>query len=186
MTSSPTPDLASLAQQQRLHDSYDYEGKISSLSPTKPQYHFQTSPPISAPSQYTPLAVGQLSLKKPVRSGLPVVSLIAFDLLPCPQTHPLSQQWLEASQDHRSLSPNNTSDFSSSGGSPPLGHLSPNLIPTSANTATPVVSAAMTPNPDDEIIPTAIVIKNIPFNVKRETLLDIIVRPFLLLFSCQI
>jgi hypothetical protein len=31
-------------------------------------------------------------------------------------------------------------------------------------------------NPDDEIIPTAIVIKNIPFNVKRETLLDIIVR----------
>ena len=28
---------------------------------------------------------------------------------------------------------------------------------------------------DDEIIPTAIVIKNIPFNVKRETLLDIIV-----------
>lgn len=29
---------------------------------------------------------------------------------------------------------------------------------------------------DDEIIPTAIVIKNIPFNVKRETLLDIIVR----------
>lgn len=34
-----------------------------------------------------------------------------------------------------------------------------------------------TPNQglDDEIIPTAIVIKNIPFNVKRETLLDIIV-----------
>lgn len=28
---------------------------------------------------------------------------------------------------------------------------------------------------DDEIIPTAIVIKNIPFTVKRETLLDIIV-----------
>lgn len=32
-----------------------------------------------------------------------------------------------------------------------------------------------TPGGDDEIIPTAIVIKNIPFNVKRETLLDIIV-----------
>jgi len=31
------------------------------------------------------------------------------------------------------------------------------------------------PTGDDEIIPTAIVIKNIPFNVKRETLLDIIV-----------
>jgi hypothetical protein len=39
-------------------------------------------------------------------------------------------------------------------------------------------AASMTPgsvNPDDDIIPTAIVIKNIPFNVKRETLLDIIV-----------
>ena len=39
-------------------------------------------------------------------------------------------------------------------------------------------AAPMTPgsaNPDDDIIPTAIVIKNIPFNVKRETLLDIIV-----------
>lgn len=33
-----------------------------------------------------------------------------------------------------------------------------------------------TPLGDDEVIPTAIVIKNIPFNVKRETLLDIIVR----------
>lgn len=33
-------------------------------------------------------------------------------------------------------------------------------------------------NPDDEVIPTAIVIKNIPFNVKRETLLDIIVSLF--------
>lgn len=30
----------------------------------------------------------------------------------------------------------------------------------------------------DEVIPTAIVIKNIPFNVKRETLLDIIVCTF--------
>lgn len=28
---------------------------------------------------------------------------------------------------------------------------------------------------DDDVIPTAIVIKNIPFNVKREMLLDIIV-----------
>lgn len=39
-------------------------------------------------------------------------------------------------------------------------------------------AAPMTPGsviPDDDIIPTAIVIKNIPFNVKRETLLDIIV-----------
>lgn len=36
---------------------------------------------------------------------------------------------------------------------------------------------------DDEIIPTAIVIKNIPFNVKRETLLDIIVRTAVLFFD---
>lgn len=43
-----------------------------------------------------------------------------------------------------------------------------------------------TPGLDDEIIPTAIVIKNIPFNVKRETLLDIIVSclvPLLFFFS---
>jgi hypothetical protein len=44
---------------------------------------------------------------------------------------------------------------------------------------------------EDEIIPTAIVIKNIPFNVKRETLLDIIVSESLvfavswnILYSC--
>ena len=46
-----------------------------------------------------------------------------------------------------------------------MGHvLTPNIAP-----ATPAQGL------DDEIIPTAIVIKNIPFNVKRETLLDIIV-----------
>ncbi|KAG5637717.1 hypothetical protein H0H81_003481 [Sphagnurus paluster] len=45
-----------------------------------------------------------------------------------------------------------------------MGHLNPPSM------------APSTPgqNPDDEVIPTAIVIKNIPFNVKRETLLDII------------
>ncbi len=40
----------------------------------------------------------------------------------------------------------------------------------------PIAPTTPIQNPDDEIIPTAIVIKNIPFNVKRETLLDIIVR----------
>ena len=41
----------------------------------------------------------------------------------------------------------------------------------------PTINTPGTPSQgqDDEIIPTAIVIKNIPFNVKRETLLDIIV-----------
>jgi len=35
---------------------------------------------------------------------------------------------------------------------------------------------AAQPGGEDDIIPTAIVIKNIPFSVKRETLLEIIVR----------
>lgn len=47
-----------------------------------------------------------------------------------------------------------------------MGHLNP----------PPMAPSTPSQNPDDEVIPTAIVIKNIPFNVKRETLLDIIVR----------
>jgi len=67
--------------------------------------------------------------------------------------------------DNRPLSPHNNSDFSSSGSSPPLGHMTvPSLGPSTPSQ-----------NTEDEIIPTAIVVKNIPFNVKRETLLDIIV-----------
>ncbi|KAF9070404.1 hypothetical protein BDP27DRAFT_1220767 [Rhodocollybia butyracea] len=141
MTSSP-PDISSLSlSQQRLHDSYDYEGS----SGNRPQYHFATSPGIPIQSQYNPLTTGQSPLKnKPVRGGLPT-------------------QWLDNSSDSRSLSPHNNSDFSSAGGSPPMSHLSPPIGPTTPSQ-----------NPDDEIIPTAIVIKNIPFNVKRETLLDII------------
>ncbi|KAJ3896678.1 hypothetical protein GG344DRAFT_36053 [Lentinula edodes] len=144
MTGSP-PDISSLSltsQQQRLHDSYDYEGS----SGNRPQYHFATSPGISIQSQYNPLTTGQSPLKKPVRGGLP-------------------SQWLDNSSDSRSLSPHNNSDFSSAGGSPPMSHLSP----------PPIAPTTPSQNPDDEIIPTAIVIKNIPFNVKRETLLDIIV-----------
>jgi len=60
------------------------------------------------------------------------------------------------------MSPPQTSDISS-GGSPPLVNQ-------------PVLNGTQQSGIDDEIIPTAIVIKNIPFNVKRETLLDIIVR----------
>ncbi|KAJ7236711.1 hypothetical protein B0H12DRAFT_1238415 [Mycena haematopus] len=78
-----------------------------------------------------------------------------------PLRNPLPTQWLDNS-DNRSLSPHNNSDFSSAGGSPP-----PNL-------QSPPVAASPSQNTDDEVIPTAIVIKNIPFNVKRETLLDII------------
>lgn len=78
------------------------------------------------------------------------------------------QQWLDSQtslSDSRSLSPPQASDLSS-GGSPPMSHLSPQNLQSS-------VSGQLV---EDEIIPTAIVIKNIPFNVKRETLLDIIVR----------
>ena len=57
-----------------------------------------------------------------------------------------------------------------------MGHISSALQPTGTPTAPGQPG-------DDEIIPTAIVIKNIPFNVKRETLLDIIVR-FSFCFGC--
>ncbi|KAF5372936.1 hypothetical protein D9758_001738 [Tetrapyrgos nigripes] len=140
-TPSDNMDIStlSLGSQQRLHDSYDYEG------PNRNQYHFATSPGIPIQSQYNPLTSGQSPLKKPVRSGLPA-------------------QWLDNTSDSRSLSPQNNSDFSSAGGSPPMSHLSP----------PPVAPTTPSQNIDDEVIPTAIVIKNIPFNVKRETLLDII------------
>lgn len=49
-----------------------------------------------------------------------------------------------------------------------MGHLS----------TSPMPPAAQTQISEDEIIPTAIVIKNIPFNVKRETLLGLIVSLF--------
>lgn len=52
-------------------------------------------------------------------------------------------------------------------------------FPPGIPVATPSTQLATS---DDEIIPTAIVIKNIPFNVKRETLLDIIVSYFKNLF----
>ncbi|PPQ78180.1 hypothetical protein CVT25_015513 [Psilocybe cyanescens] len=143
MSNSP-PDISSLtlnsrASQQHLHDSYDYEGRS--------QFHFATTQGLQQ-SPYNPLSsIAQSPLKnKPVRSALPT-------------------QWLDNnSSDSRSLSPHNNSDFSSGGGSPPLGHLSNSMGP-----GTPAQT-----NPDDDVIPTAIVIKNIPFNVKRETLLDII------------
>ncbi|KAJ7445797.1 hypothetical protein B0H11DRAFT_2086919 [Mycena galericulata] len=155
MTSSP-PDISSLSlssSHQRLH--HDYDSYEDNLnSGTRPQYHFATSPGIPVQSQYNPLTVGQSPLKsKPLRGALPT-------------------QWLDNS-DNRSLSPHNNSDFSSAGGSPPpVAHLS-----------SPPIAASPSQNADDEVIPTAIVIKNIPFNVKRETLLDIIVRLLRLLLS---
>lgn len=162
MTTSPTPDLAALSlnTQQRLNDSYDYDGPVSANG--RQQYQFT---PISAQSPYNPLNMTPSPLKvKPTRGGLPSVCISTASRL---SALTLPQQWLDNAvsvPENRSLSPNNNSDFSSSGGSPPMGHL---VAPTPGQ------------NPDDEIIPTAIVIKNIPFNVKRETLLDIIVCPSL-------
>ncbi|KZT26328.1 hypothetical protein NEOLEDRAFT_1132370 [Neolentinus lepideus HHB14362 ss-1] len=149
MTSSPSiPDISALSlsqnSQQRLHDSYDYEGNNGGGS--RSQY-FQTSPPIPGQSQYNPLGMNQSPLKnKSVRAGLPA-------------------QWLDNSgnTDSRSLSPNNNSDLSSSGSPPPTQYMGSSMTP-----GTPGGGI------DDDIIPNAIVIKNIPFNVKRETLLDII------------
>ncbi|KAH6918764.1 RRM/R3H domain-containing protein [Coprinopsis sp. MPI-PUGE-AT-0042] len=150
MTSSP-PDFSTLSlshrpSQQRLHDSYDYDGNGPS---SRPQYHFATSQGLPQ-SPYAPLsAMNQSPLKKPVRNAIP-------------------SQWLDnPSPNDRSLSPHNNSDFSSSGGSPPMGHLTPGPPMGQAQ-------STGTAGSDDDIIPTAIVIKNIPFNVKRETLLDII------------
>lgn len=148
-SASSTPDIASLSlssnpSHQRVHDSYDYEGNGVN-SGARSQYHYSTSPPIPAQSQYNPLTLNQSPLKnKTMRGGLP-------------------SQWLEnpiPTPDNRSLSPNNNSDFSSTGGSPPASQINAPTTPVQGN--------------DDEVIPTAIVIKNIPFNVKRETLLDII------------
>ncbi|RDX42688.1 hypothetical protein OH76DRAFT_88587 [Lentinus brumalis] len=153
-SSSSTPDIASQVaalslssqpSQQRLHDTYDFESNVAGNG--RNPYQYATSPPISAQSQYNPLGMNPSPLKnKASRAALP-------------------SQWLDSTggiPDSRSLSPPNNSDLSSSGGSPPMGHMhAPPMTPG-------------TPAGDDEIIPTAIVIKNIPFNVKRETLLDII------------
>ncbi|KAG8853603.1 hypothetical protein FRB91_004670 [Serendipita sp. 411] len=93
-------------------------------------------------------------------------------VVPSPgQRRALPSAWLSEQQDNgasippdgRSMSPPQTSDISSGGSPPPMNPQAPSSIP-----------GAGTGMDDDDIIPTAIVIKNIPFNVKRETLLDII------------
>ena len=80
--SNSTPDIASLSlsSQPRLHDSYDYEGNNSGNA--RNPYHYATSPPVPAHSQYNPLSISQSPLKgKPARAGLPSVS---FPPLPNP------------------------------------------------------------------------------------------------------
>ena len=84
-STSSTPDIASLSlsskpSQQRLHDTYDYDGSTPASGAgnnngTRNPYHFSTSPPIPAQSQYNPLNLSQSPLKnKTMRGGLPTVS----------------------------------------------------------------------------------------------------------------
>jgi len=169
-SASSTPDIASLSLSskpslQRIHDSYDFEGN-GGIGGARSQYHYSTSPPVPAQSQYNPLTLNQSPLKnKTMRGGLPSVRFFRSHY--CKNTDRTSKQWLDgpiATTDNRPLSPNNNSDFSSTGGSPPASQVNAPTTPVQGN--------------DDEVIPTAIVIKNIPFNVKRETLLDIIVSLF--------
>ncbi|THH04814.1 hypothetical protein EW145_g5243 [Phellinidium pouzarii] len=148
-TSSTPPDISSLSissQQTRPHDPYDYDSLAVGSNPRQ-QFHFSTSPVMSGQLPYNPLGLNQSPLKNKSlsRSGLPT-------------------QWLDnqVMNDSRSMSPPSNSDISS-GGSPPMSHLQ-----------VPIVSPPLAQNGEEEVIPTAIVIKNIPFNVKRETLLDII------------
>ncbi|CAE6408682.1 unnamed protein product [Rhizoctonia solani] len=119
-------------------------------------FHYGSTSPTQnlAPglAQNATIATSPLKQGKPSRAGLP-------------------SAWLEQSvaPDERSFSPPQTSDLSSGGTSPPHNTLQPpqsmQMSASMGGMASPI---------DDEIIPTAIVIKNIPFTVKRETLLDII------------
>ncbi|KAL4061724.1 hypothetical protein J3A83DRAFT_4167584 [Scleroderma citrinum] len=137
-------------QPQCLHDTYEFDP--SATKPARPSYPSSSSPQISSQSPYNPLdmSASPLKITSTVRGGLPT-------------------QWLDNSvmvPENCSLSPNNSSDFLSSGGSPPMAPFAPS--------SSAIQPTTLTQNSEDQIIPTAIVIKNIPFNVKRETLLDII------------
>ncbi|KAJ1307896.1 hypothetical protein OPQ81_001975 [Rhizoctonia solani] len=120
-------------------------------------FHYGSASPTQnlAPgsAQNATIATSPLKQGKPSRAGLP-------------------SAWLEQSvaPDERSFSPPQTSDLSSGGTSPPPHH---HLQPPQSMQMSASGGPAASPV-DDEIIPTAIVIKNIPFTVKRETLLDII------------
>lgn len=86
MTSSPTPDMSSLSlntqpSQQRLNDTYDYDGSASGNG--RQHYQFVTSPPISAQSPYNPLNMSPSPLKiKPLRGALPTVCPARLTFLP--------------------------------------------------------------------------------------------------------
>jgi hypothetical protein len=82
---------------------------------------------------------------------------------------PFQQQWID--NPNEAPRQDDMSDLASSQSASP---------PPPSNMAFGVPPSISTPGGgmmfgDEEVIPTAIVIKNIPFNVKREALLDIIV-----------
>lgn len=99
MTSSPTPDIFSTQpSQQRLNDTYDYDG--SAPGNGRQQYQFTTSPPISAQSPYSPLNMNPSPLKmKPLRGSLPTVRLSS------PPFHLVSLLFLSNGSTTRPLSP---------------------------------------------------------------------------------
>ncbi|KAG9016075.1 hypothetical protein FRB93_011549 [Tulasnella sp. JGI-2019a] len=150
MTSS-TPDISQLSISGGIqeYDDFNDHGQMS-----KTFHHLPNSGPTASLTQqfqYQPVTMGQQGMKKPARAGLP-------------------SHWLDNTTnpaDNRAHSPQNGSDLSVSTGSPPqVPQIQPPQLYAGQTTST--TSA------DDDIIPTAIVIKNIPFTVRRETLLDII------------
>ncbi|KAF8337634.1 uncharacterized protein EI90DRAFT_2674144 [Cantharellus anzutake] len=145
--SSPTttPDISGLSiHDHRASDGYDHPFYSTVPSP----YSIATGaqPPLDVPFNNTLATMGN----KYARTGLP--------------SHWLDQQATNNTLDTRSISP--PTDISSTGSPPPPQLVNaPNMAPSAQLPANSM---------EDEIIPTAIVIKNIPFSVKKETLLEII------------
>ncbi|KAG8899928.1 hypothetical protein FRB99_006356 [Tulasnella sp. 403] len=157
---STTEDISQLSLSPQSQTARDYD--FSNDQHQHKTFHYSTSPPNQNPNpqfQFAPASLGQQSAKKPVRAGLP-------------------SQWLDSNQqqslpENRALSPPHTSDLSSGGGSPPPPQIPQIQQPQLYGQQTPP-TAPSNASGEDDIIPNAIVIKNIPFTVKRETLLDII------------
>ncbi|KAG8982165.1 hypothetical protein FRC05_000307 [Tulasnella sp. 425] len=151
---SPTPDISQLSISGSRDESFnDHQHKT---------YHYSTSPPppaVNTQFPYAPATTGPQSAKKPARAGLP-------------------SQWLDGNQqqpvgEERAFSPPHTSDISSSGSPPP--HQIPQIQqPILYGDHQYPAPPASNNSGEDDVIPNAIVIKNIPFTVKRETLLEII------------
>lgn len=102
------------------------------------------------------LGAGNRSMKPPqkARAGIPTVSF-AISHFPM-QSHPLTtrQAWMDQPQ--------------------PMQNVSPYLgLGGGVMGASPIRSDQLSSEPDEELIPTAIVIKNIPFAVKKEQLVQL-------------